>query len=192
MSYTYDWFSGNIPTWSRVLIPQFHDIETHAIELGVFEGKASTWLLENVLTHKKSTLDCVDTWQGGVNDDRFDREIDWVGGERRFYENIEPWKSKVRVHKESTFEYMKHRVNPADLIYVDAGHLMSDTIIDCVQSHLLLKPSGILILDDFLWTGIESNPLTPKGAIDAFMACFSREYDLASIGYQVILKKKAL
>lgn len=189
MEFTYDWFSSNIPVWSRALIPLYQDIETHAIELGCFEGRSTVWLLENVLNHPKSIITCVDTWQGGVKDDRFG-DIDWQKGKERFLKNIEKYKDKVNIKEESTFSYMKYRTeNSADLIYVDAGHLASDALIDGVQSHLVLKRGGILIFDDYLWTQLESKPDTPKPAIDAFMTCFAREYTLISLGYQVILRK---
>lgn len=187
--FSYDWFSKNIPVWSALLEPVFKDVEAHAIELGSFEGRSTVWLLENILTHAKSTIDCVDTWQGGVKDDRFEKEIDWKQGELNFIHNTENFKEKITVHKEITFDYMKKRVEPVDLIYVDAGHFASDCLIDMVQSHLLLKKNGILIVDDYLWTKLESNPYTPKPAIDAFINCFSPNYELLALGYQVILKK---
>jgi predicted O-methyltransferase YrrM len=187
--YTQDWTTVEIPTWEKVLIPLFKDRETHAIELGAFEGRSTVWMLENLLTHPKSTIDCVDTWEGGINDDRYNKIIDWNGGKTNFLHNIEPFKDRVRVHQETTFTYLKKRTELADLIYVDAGHFASDCLIDSVQAHIILKPGGVIIFDDYLWTRLESNPITPKPAIDAFINCFCRDYELLALGYQVILRK---
>ena len=65
----------------------------------------------------------------------------------------------------------------------------SNTIIDSVQAHLLLNPGGTLIFDDYLWRGLLKIPETPKSAIDAFLDCFSKEYEVLYIGYQVIIRK---
>jgi predicted O-methyltransferase YrrM len=189
--YTQDWTTLEVPTWSKTLVPLFSGKETHAIELGAFEGRSTVWLMENVLTHPKSTIDCVDLWNGG-NDPRYVKLVDWNGGEANFKHNTEPFGDKVRSFKESTFDYMKHRTEPADLIYVDAGHMASECLIDAVQSHLLLKPGGVIIFDDYLWSRLESNPVTPKPAIDAFITCFCLEYELIAMGYQVILQKKVV
>ncbi len=182
-----DWFSANIPTWTQVLIPEFKDKPINAIELGCFEGRSSTWLLENVLVHPGSTLDCVDLWTDDIRGSVL--PIDWKIIKANFDHNIAPFKKKTTVHLEDTATYLKRRLTLADLIYVDAGHFAHEVLVDAVLAHLVLKPGGIIIFDDYLWTSLESNPNTPKPAIDAFIECFARMYQLKGLGYQVILQK---
>ena len=38
--------------------------ETHVLEIGSWEGRSSAWLLEQLLTHPRSTLTAIDYWQG--------------------------------------------------------------------------------------------------------------------------------
>ncbi len=47
-----------------------------ALEIGVFEGRATCSLPENILTGKGSTIDCIDTFTGGI--ERRYRGIDMV------------------------------------------------------------------------------------------------------------------
>lgn len=186
--FTKDWFSSNIPTWTHILLPHFAGKPVSAIELGAFEGKASLWLLDNVLTHPHSTLTCVDNWEGDTLYTQ--EEVDWKGAKRRFTENIKPYPDKVSVWNGESADYLKHREDSVDLIYIDAGHAAHSVLTDAILSDLILNQNGILIFDDYLWTGLEKHPFTPKPAIDAFMDCFSGSYKLLSLGYQVILLKK--
>ena len=38
----------------------------------------------------------------------------------------------------------------ADLIYIDGSHLAKDVLSDAILSWKLLKPSGVMIFDDYL------------------------------------------
>lgn len=186
MSYSVNWFEKNIPTWEKIL-SEFKDKPIQAIELGSYEGQSAVWLLENILTHPASTLDCVDTWEGGVEH----KPEDMAAVKERFDENIKPHLMKVNVEQCTTLDYLKRTYKPADLIYIDASHLAPDVLIDAVLSHVLLKPGGILIFDDYLWgAGLAHIPITPKAGIDAFMECFAYEYQPLVIGDQVMLRKK--
>jgi hypothetical protein len=63
--FTQDWFSYYIPVLREVLAPLVGK-PVHALEIGVFEGQCTVWLLENVLTHPEATLTWVDTFEGGA------------------------------------------------------------------------------------------------------------------------------
>jgi hypothetical protein len=47
-SFTVDWFSRHLPVWNEVLMP-LRGRPLRALEIGCFEGAATTWLIDNVL-----------------------------------------------------------------------------------------------------------------------------------------------
>ncbi|MDB5311966.1 MAG: putative rane protein, partial [Gemmataceae bacterium] len=63
--FTQDWVSSNLPVWERVLAPLVGQ-PVHALEVGVFEGRSTVWLLDHVLNHPDATLTWVDTFGGGA------------------------------------------------------------------------------------------------------------------------------
>jgi len=183
MEFTNAWFKQNSVAWSDVLA-DLKGQPIRAIELGVYEGQASCWLAENILTNPKSTLDCVDTWLGSEEH----TDVDMRAVEKRFKANISKY-PQITPYKMTTVEYLRN-AKPADLIYVDASHTSADCLTDGVLSHIILKPNGIIIFDDYLWGGLAHAPSVPRGAIDAFMECYADEYDPLYMGLQVILRRK--
>ncbi len=186
MEYTTDWFLNNIPLWEKTLFP-LAGKPLRVLEIGCFEGRATVWLLQNILTHPDSQITCIDPFTS----DQELHEIDFRKVQERFLRNTIEWKEKVDLHIGRSAEILPILPSDSyDLIYVDGSHLAKDALIDGVLSHLLLKEKGIIIFDDYLWNTLVKFPLVPKGAIDAFMECFALEYDVLYLGHQVILQKK--
>jgi len=190
--FTTDWFTQNIDVWNTVL-DDLKGKPIKALELGSYEGRSALWLTENILTHRDATLMCVDSWDGGGEL----KDHDWNDIFKRFKNNVKN-QSKISWTRSDTTSYLTENIylngseGIFDLIYVDASHFAPQTLIDCVLSHLVLKPGGIIIFDDYLIGGLLHTPTTPKTAIDAFMECFAQEYDWLIMGYQVILRKKEI
>lgn len=190
MKYSVDWFTKNIPVWEQTLA-QFKGKPIRAIELGSYEGRSAEWLLENILTHPDASLVCVDSWKDNIFFSQPDISVDWKDVRAKFNANTKRFGKKVEVYDGRTKTYLLSGVaEKADLIYVDASHTAGDCLIDGVLAHLLLKPGGVIIFDDYLWAGLEHNTHVPMGAINAFMECFAGEYEALALGYQVTLKKK--
>jgi predicted O-methyltransferase YrrM len=183
--YTEDFFTNNIPVWNNILA-HFKGAQIEAIEIGCFEGRATVWLLENILTHSQSHITCIDIFHS----DEELKIFNWKEIKQRFLENTAPYQEKITLIEEASAQYLKTRTSRADFIYVDGSHLVSDVLTDAILSHLLLKQKGIIIFDDYLWYGLQKGNKYPKGAIDAFLDCFGDQYSLLSLGYQVALQKK--
>ena len=181
--YTNDWFVQNAVAWDDTLA-DLKGKPIKGIELGCFEGRATSWLQENVFTHPDSMLDCVDIWEdAGVYG-----PVPMADVERRFRANTKEYKN-LMIHKMHTIKYLR-TAKSADFIYVDADHTAAGCLVDGVLSHLVLKPGGIIIFDDYLWAGLAHAPNVCRGAIDAFMECFAEMYDVLYLGKQVILRKR--
>lgn len=187
-SWTQNWFSVHMPVWDTVL-KDFKGKPIKAIEIGSFEGMSTVWLCDNILTHKDAHIDCVDPYLPYL-DNVPTLKLDMSEAKKRFLKNTEEWKDKITLHQEKSDDYLKTRTEMADLIYVDGDHTAKACLTDMVQSHLLLNQGGIMIVDDYLWAGLLEGIDVPKGSVNSFMAAFAQQYQLLSIGYQVILKKK--
>jgi predicted O-methyltransferase YrrM len=172
-NFTSDWFSHHISVWIGFFASLRWDAEAPktVIEIGSYEGRASLWMLENLLKNKESVLHCVDVFAEKDGADSY-----W----RRFKSNIEgaSGSKKVSVHSLTSFEFLIEFISKgrrADFIYVDGSHRAADVLEDLVLSFRSLKPGGILICDDYLGGAGKGNDLTlgsPKIAVDTFTTIF--------------------
>lgn len=80
------------------------------LEVGVFEGRALVWLLENILTHPTARATCIDLFPDDL-EQRFRRNLDLSG-----------YASKVTVMKgTSDVELRKLPLDAFDIISRDPG-----------------------------------------------------------------------
>jgi predicted O-methyltransferase YrrM len=175
--FTLDWFSPNIPHWTKHLAHFVNKPNLKFLEIGSLEGRSAIWLLENVLTHPTSNLSCIDNWY-------LEKYY------RRFSNNIKNYLDKINiVRNHSSHALRKYEPVPTfDFIYIDGCHLAPFALEDIVLSFPLLKPGGVFIFDDYMIKR-EGNK-SPKFAIDSFLTIYAELIDVIHIGYQVIVKRK--
>jgi predicted O-methyltransferase YrrM len=188
--FTQDWFSGVIPIWRSVLAPYKGRPSVQYLEIGVYEGRSAVWMMENVLTHPTSHLTGIDVFQGPLKD-RCLENLRRSGADGRATIIVEPSQVVLRHLPFETF----------DIIYIDGSHATSDVLEDAVLSYRLLKSGGLLIFDDYRWSGaLYPGPEThdapsdlPKAAIDRFVQCFQMHLDVvynSPHGNQLIVRKR--
>ena len=184
--FTVDWFTGNIGVWSRILA-EFRNTPAKGLEIGSFQGRASRWLLETILTHPEARLACVDTFKGSI-----EHTPDLVQDLRGLFEhNIAPFRSKVDVYAGSSRSILPTMEPGYDFAYVDGDHRGFAVLEDAVNAFRLLKYGGILIFDDYLWTGGARDIDNPKPAIDAFLSLNRDRIIVLHNDYQIIVRKVA-
>ena len=188
MAITYpNWFEG-----------QKHNFENHLrhlqgmpnlkfLQIGVFTGDASIWLCENILRNKTSFLYDVDTWAGSNEEQHESIDFDKVF---KYYETrTGVYQTIVRLRMTSDDYFAGDNTIRFDFIYIDGDHTSHQVAKDADNAWKLLKPNGIMAFDDYMW-GQELPPeLTPKPAIDRFLAKYIGEYELLSKDYQVWIRK---
>ena len=140
---TTDWFSAHTTAWTRHLAFLAGRPGLHFLEVGCFEGRASVWLLENILTHESSRLDCVDSFAGSF--EHGEMGVDVGGAEARFDHNVRlAGANKVTKLKGSSQEILR-RLPPNfyHLAYIDGSHLACDVLEDAILSLRLLRPGRV-------------------------------------------------
>lgn len=188
VKFSEDWFSQNVPTWTHLLAEFRGRSGVRTLEIGVFEGRSTCWLLENILTGEGSTIDCIDTFAGGM--EHVYRGLDMAAVRTRFEANTAPWRERVTLHVGKSAELLPKLSGPYDFIYVDGSHVAADVLVDIVLAWRLARDNGIMIFDDYAWPRYLDQPwLRPQMAIDAFLQCFAGWYEVLQAGRQVAIRK---
>jgi predicted O-methyltransferase YrrM len=188
-----DWFTHNANNFlaAKKVLPTRNRI----LEIGSFEGLSAVWLTKNMLD-EGGTLVCIDTWLGGEEHKAIGMDLNII--EERFDHNHEllaieePSKTVIKKKGRSATEVAKQIADGAqfDFIYVDGGHTALDCITDAVMCWEVLKPGGVMILDDYGWQDRPVGPLHPKPGIDAFLNFFYADLTVLFMNYQVAVQKK--
>jgi hypothetical protein len=179
--FTSDWFTRNVAVWSKVLESYKAKPDIRYLEIGVYEGRSLLWMLENVLTHSTARATAVDPLDGSYKE--------------TFLANLKQSGSGDKVTTDSRFSQVALRQQPLecyDIIYVDGSHERDDLLEDAVLCWRLLKPTGIIIFDDYRWYESpfqDCGTADPRIALDAFMKCFGHHFAVIHNGYQLILRK---
>ncbi|VTR94238.1 Uncharacterized protein OS=Pirellula staleyi (strain ATCC 27377 / DSM 6068 / ICPB 4128) GN=Psta_1297 PE=4 SV=1: Methyltransf_24 [Gemmata massiliana] len=185
--FTEDWFTYNVPVWQRVLAPLVGK-PVRALEVGVFEGRSTVWLLENVLTHPDASLTWIDTFGGGTEH----AGADLSGLEARFRANTERFGKRVTGHVGRSQDVLRGMSGELfDLIYLDGSHEAPDVLADAVLAWSLLAPGGLLGFDDYGWRMFPEPERCPALAIDAFLGVMRGQFETLERGYQIWVRKLA-
>ena len=186
-AFTQDWFSGNVASWTRLLAPLAGRPDVRALEIGCFEGRATCWLLEHVLTGAGARIDCVDTFDGSHEHPGMGVSLDGV--RERFDANIARWRERVTVHEGRSADVLRRLDGPYDLVYVDGSHAAADVLADAVLAWPLVSTGGIVIFDDYAWDLFERPERNPRLGIDAFLTSYAGHYQSVHRHYQVAVRK---
>lgn len=187
--FSHDWFSRNLLIWQEHLCEWMHQPQINALEVGSWEGRSACWLLEQVLTHDTARLTCVDSFKGNLEHQTEYDEAYFNAVEPRFDANIAKTGAAHKVTKLVGDSHEVLRSLPLrayHLIYIDGSHVASDVLTDAVLAWGLLAPNGMMVFDDYDFGLKEFGTRT---AIDAFLVCFSKKYEVVHTSHQVIIRK---
>jgi predicted O-methyltransferase YrrM len=159
------------------------------LQVGVFTGDASKWLVDNILTGSGSTLTDVDTWEG--SDEGAHHQMDFSDVESTYDAKVAGYKNIIK-HKMDSAKFFSRDPDLFDFIYVDADHTAEGVYKDAMNSWQFLKRNGILAFDDYTWgDGLPDQSLAPRPGIDKFLDKYNGNYHLIYKGAQVWIRKNA-
>jgi predicted O-methyltransferase YrrM len=172
--FTSDWFSRHKVLWDSLM----GELKPKKIlEIGAFEGKTTTYLIETCGEWNDLEIFCVDIWDDEVLKHSDIQKEKMVLVKERFYKNIalasKNCKNAVKVHpiQESSLRGLSQiaaqGIKDFDLVYVDGSHIASTVFFDAAMAFQLCRIGGAIIFDDYRedkympW-------IYPKIAIDAW------------------------
>lgn len=191
LEFTTDFFCGRDRQWAIDLAHLAGAPDVRALELGCFEGRASCWLLQNILTGTDTVLECVDTfgWEGQGTD-----EHDMGAVRERFLANVAEARGEttVRLFEKPSADFLRIAALDGalyDFIYIDASHKAPDVLADSILAWPLVPIGGTVTWDDYGWT-VPADPLErPRPAIDAFLAIMAGRFELVHKAWQVTIRR---
>jgi len=164
------------------------------LEIGSFEGLSTVMLMQQMTKYNDDiAIYSLDTWAG--SEEHVNKGVDFQSTEELFENNVQEFLNhhySVSTNKIVLYKYKISSVEGMctfisnnmtfDLIYIDGAHTAADVFIDAALAFRLCNLGGVLIFDDYEWTGLDHDSpqkfnkyKTPKIAIDAFENCFGNK-----------------
>lgn len=158
------------------------------LQLGVYTGDASVWMLENILTDPTSLLIDVDTWAG--SDETAHKDINFDEVWNYYQERTAEYPNVVQI-RDTTIHALKNQpLAYFDFIYIDADHTAIGVLLDAELSWESLKTGGIMAFDDFLWRErLDREDLHPQPGILSFLDRHTGEFELLVQNWQLWIRK---
>lgn len=171
-----NWFSGNIPLFARFLAG-LKDRPCRLLEIGSYEGRSATWLIDHIATHPSAVIDAVDACE-----------------HRKLRRNLAATghADKVRFHLGLSAVVLRTLpVDSYNFAYIDGCHWTVNVLEDAVHAFRLVKAGGIMAFDDYSWDDpLQNQEGRPKEAIDAFLSIYRDQIELLHRDNQVWIRKK--
>jgi predicted O-methyltransferase YrrM len=184
-----NWFEKSAQyNFEHFLTLQGRQSRMECLQLGVYTGDASVWMLNNL---GEIVLTDVDTWKG--SDEVAHESINFDEVYDIYCNKVERF-SGVSHFRTTTQEFLmnkRNRLHSFDFIYVDADHTTVGVLLDAELSWPLLKSGGIMAFDDYTWGHESGDPrLAPQVGIDLFLHRHQGEYELLAKNTQVWIRKQ--
>lgn len=182
MNFTQDWFTSNIGNFeaAKLVMPDNKRI----LEIGCFEGRATCWMLQNMLADD-GTIYCVDTFKGGQEH----QNLNLTDLKTIFEENVciaQKLDQNVMIIERTSVQALARIIiseQEFDFIYVDGSHEIQDVITDACMAFQVLKSGGVMLFDDY--EGTEDM----KTAINTFLVTHRNKCKLLTMNYQLAIQK---
>ena len=176
------WFELIRPQWEQITQP-LRGKKLDILEIGVFEGACTTWILDNLMSHPRSRMTVIDTFEGGMEHKACAEELqgyDLPSLESRFRSNISKCRhadklSVLKALSDDALLDLRKLSSSFDFIYIDASHVAIDVLHDAVLCWRMLKLGGTMVFDDYVWKGYMEDCYNPHVAIASFLQCVALE-----------------
>jgi len=186
MQFNYrDWSTVHRSIWSFLLDGVVSTKPFVIMEIGCFEGRSTVWFADYLKNNSDSELICIDSWEGGEEIERTNLPFDMKIVKENFSNNIDqhPYKDQITVYNGLSEVHLSNLLpsyyQTVDFIYLDGSHTQRDTLVDLTLSLLLIKKSGIIVVDDYAnKMATDDHLLRPKRAVDFICESFGKEIQI--------------
>jgi predicted O-methyltransferase YrrM len=193
--FTQNWFDVSSKFNWDILFPKL--FPSKILEIGVFEGRGSCYIIDFLKKNNGGELYCIDPW----TESQF---YDMIEVKKNFESNINLALTDAKNINFNLYEglsqyklieiFNKVGVNYFDFIYIDGNHCAPEVLIDAILSFNLLSINGVIGFDDYLWCNKRFEYIdilkNPKIAIDAFTTIFYKKISIInSPNSQTYIKK---
>ncbi|MCJ1328106.1 hypothetical protein MMC10_004781 [Thelotrema lepadinum] len=153
LEFTSDWF-GEVKVNFEDFARSNSGKKLRVLEIGSYEGRSATWILDNLLDHPESHLTAIDTFAGGMEHRNDDHDV--RGLERRFLSNVAQCKhvDRLRVMKKDSDEallQLRREKAVFDFIYIDGSHIAVDVLYDAELCWRMLEIYSPVLQISFLF-----------------------------------------
>ncbi len=183
-----NWFkgTGTDKTFAKHLSRLAGKPDLRFLQIGVFAGHASEWLMQNILTDPSSHLDDVDTWTGSSDI----HDLDFTEVNNQYHERIKPYEKQVTSNRVSSVDFLLAPVTTQyDFIYIDGDHTAFAVLTDAVLAYQHLKVGGIIAFDDYRWRISDNYLEHPWPSVDVFGYLGANHLKTIEVGLQVWFRK---
>ena len=189
-------WSSDIPIGSKSIFLSVLDTlknkNPKILEIGTYSGTSIISMLK-YLTDAKATV--IDMWKD-YTESELSKNMESGRIEEIFKRNciISNCVDRIKVIKGDSKDILMELIMDGgkyDFIYVDGSHMCLDCYSDIIMSWELLKPGGILAIDDYLWnTQTDNDKLNlPYYAVQHFTERYKGKYTILNVSYRVFLLK---
>jgi len=192
--FAYDWTSPHFPVWTKLLAALIGE-PVRILEVGSYEGRSAIFFL-NFLP--RSALVCIDAWDIALLEPALvklipDLLIKGALAEARFDRNLSVFAdrlTKIKALSSDALAELGVKQERFDVVYVDGDHRRMGAYRDCLLSWPLVKPGGLLLIDDYEWDLGLAEPCKPKQGIDAFLNGIEGQFAQVHRAYQIAVCKR--
>ncbi len=192
---THDYFSHNIPDWTRWFAAHVPAAPIAALEIGSWQGASACWLLDRIVGPRGGRLTCIDTFEGSSEHQGWLAAVTGATGqtiEALFDANTARTGRATQLRKlvgASADLLPGLRGERFDFIYVDGAHEAKQVIQDAVLCWALLPPGGCLLFDDLPFTFPQQPEQDTARAVDFFLSVFAADLTVLERGRQLLLRR---
>jgi predicted O-methyltransferase YrrM len=159
------------------------------LEIGAYEGRSTVFF---ATFFPNARIDTIDTFAGS-DEHKFVPAASRTEGV--FDRNMATFTGRIKKHKGYSYDHLprlRASGSQFDAAFIDGSHFSDDIYVDTFYAWAMLKPGGVLIWDDYLWSEYK-NPLgDPRAAIDRFLEVHQGAFEPLFAGWQVAVRKKTV
>jgi predicted O-methyltransferase YrrM len=185
-----NWFEHKSEDYFTQHLQDFKDKDNlKFLQIGVFTGDGSIWLLNNLLTGQSCTLTDVDRWELDASANQ--ESHDWFADVEATYDaKTEAYTNIIKYKMDST-TFFAQNSDSFDFIYLDGDKSEDGVYADAMAAWQTLKPDGLFVRDDMDFCVPDQNWNAAPGIV-AFLAAINGQYTVINQTDQhLLIKKKA-